>query len=291
MHVEQLSISNYRSFHGEHIYRFQRGINIVSGGPGSGKTSLCSAIEFALFGGVSKDESIINRQRVEEAKTECLWAGSEAQLLFMEDNVEHRADREFSLSDEEEVIEKAYYSKRLSSRLDRNLFREAVYIGELPPHASRSSAESVEEYLLALAKRSAAGGLGLMILDDVLGRLPQDNVEKMLSRLIGSGLDQVILLSPEPYRGFDGAKHFCLGDPVESVTFKVMGFPFEPSRLRREIECTIRNSYVAKGDVFRENVYGQEYTMEAAEVEPDGARYLVEKSSLNIIGENEISLT
>jgi len=284
--LKELSISNFKGFHGTHILSFREGANVVVGGPGSGKTSLCDAVAFALFGGDrGTDElyGLVNRMRVEEADTKCLWAGCKVGALFMDEAGEHMVDRDFTQLDEGEVKETVLYSSRLP-RFDRSLFREAVRVGELPLAPDpEGSTEVIAKHLLGLAERNVADGIGFMILDDVLSHLPPSSVGNLLSGLLGHGLDQVILLTDKPPQRL-GARLQQLGKTIETVTFKVEGFPFEPKHLRRELEHIVWNSYVAKGDVFVRDVYGHVYTVAAVEVAPDGAMYLAEVSTLTMVG-------
>lgn len=220
MYLKELSITNYRSFHGEHVLRFRRGANIVVGGSGSGKTTLCGAIEFALFGGMSEDTvelpGLINRERVDEANPECMWVGCEVGLLFMDEAGEHRVKRSFSLFGEDEAAEKTYYPRHVLPKISRCEYREYVHVDEDLSGLRRTGTsalvdgERALEFLLGLAERNVASGFGVMLLDNSLSRLPACDGEKVLKGLVGSGLDQVILLV-HPYGLLSEGSAYHLG--------------------------------------------------------------------------------
>ena len=83
MYISSLRIENFffKSFYGVHDFTFSQGVNVVLGLCGEGKTSLCRAIEFGLFGGLpgiprtpsnhqQPTSNLINVRHVEECKKE-----------------------------------------------------------------------------------------------------------------------------------------------------------------------------------------------------------------------------
>lgn len=54
MFVKKIKINNFKSFYGEHEFDFEsmKGINCLKGNIGSGKTTICEAIIYGLYGGV-----------------------------------------------------------------------------------------------------------------------------------------------------------------------------------------------------------------------------------------------
>jgi len=50
MYLTKLAKSKYKSFNWRHIVRLQNGVNIITGDIGSGKTNLCTAIDFLVRG-------------------------------------------------------------------------------------------------------------------------------------------------------------------------------------------------------------------------------------------------
>lgn len=54
MFVKKIKINNFKSFYGEHEFDFEsmKGINCLKGSIGSGKTTLCEAIIYGLYGGI-----------------------------------------------------------------------------------------------------------------------------------------------------------------------------------------------------------------------------------------------
>jgi hypothetical protein len=67
------------------------------------------------------------------------------------------------------------------------------------------------------------------------------------------------------------------------VTFKVHNFPFQPQSLINDIDIMIYDRYVSEGEVFKREVYGQEYTVEAVKVVPNGAIYRRNISNLEVV--------
>lgn len=54
MFVKRIKINNFKSFYGEHEFDFEsmKGINCLKGNIGSGKTTICEAIIYGLYGGI-----------------------------------------------------------------------------------------------------------------------------------------------------------------------------------------------------------------------------------------------
>ena len=52
MFISKVQINNFKGFYGLHTFQLSKGLNVILGPGGGGKTNLCQAIEFGLFGGI-----------------------------------------------------------------------------------------------------------------------------------------------------------------------------------------------------------------------------------------------
>lgn len=292
MFLKELKIKDFKSFYGEHNFSFNKGINVITGGCGVGKTNLCKAIEFALFGAIGfasqEYNRIINMKRIEEADRKCDWIGCEVDLLFEDNYGEYRINRTFSPFMENEVNERLTYST-LSPKINSLEYYEYVYIEDLSNYLEINSAKSLGysmiECLSNIINQNICNDIGLLLLDAALARFSSDYREKALNLLEESALDQIILLKivSQEIPASLISKIICLGETIESVTFKVQDFPFPSEELLDEIDIMINNRYVSKGEAFKRDVYGHEYTIEAVKVIPNGARYQRSTSKIKVI--------
>ena len=292
MHLKELSINTFKSFYGNHIFSFEKGINVISSGSGTGKTNLCKAIEFALFGVIDLDpheaNSIINKRRTEEADSELNWIGCNVGLIIEDNAEEYRLDRSFSpFEDNDDVTEKLYYSTR-APKISNSEYHEYVYVDDLTKCLDENSAKSLGQSMLMglnnIIKQNTGKGFGLLLVDGSLDRLSRNNREKALKVLAESALDQVLLLvGSNQETPSIISKYFCLGETIESVTFKVYNFPFKPQSLIDDVDRMIDDRYVSEGEVFTREVFGHEYTLEAVKVVPNGARYQRNISQLTMV--------
>ena len=299
MYLKELLIKNFKSFHGEHRFSFNKGINIIFGAGGEGKTNLCYAIEFALFGAIGftsnkytsasmQYSSLINKRRVEEANIEREWIGCEVKLLFEDENEEYMLDRSFSPFRDNEATEKVTYST-LSPKISSFEYHECVYVNDdlsrdSHEYRDRSRGQVMFENLNKIIDENYSNGFGLLLLDNSLAPFSRNYREKALNLLHESTLDQIILLigaSQEVPTSLT-SKVICLGKTIESVTFKVHDFPFPSEGLLDDIDIMIYDRYVSEGEVFKRDGYGHEYSLEAVEVIPNGARYQRDISKINI---------
>jgi DNA repair exonuclease SbcCD ATPase subunit len=135
--LRNLRVENFRGFRGVHDFTFKRGFNVVEGAVGSGKTSLCRAIEFALFGaawglGGAEDQSLVNVEYMEECPGKRSYLCN-VKLAFEYNGVEFRVERSFLETDYEMVSEDVYYSRGMRSELSRDRFHDAMYFdGNVP---------------------------------------------------------------------------------------------------------------------------------------------------------------
>lgn len=289
MYVKELEIIDFKNFYGKHVFRLRRGANIISGASGMGKTNLCRAMEFDLFGGgamkPSDASSMVNYKLVEEAKDECRRVSCTVKMILEDDAGEHWVERDFSPFPldfpslyVDHAREDAVYSVHVSGKISPQGYRDYVYVGKSLCGFKSSGAsalgdvEGVLEHLMGLADKNKASGFGVLLLDDAVGRLRDPGADEVFRSLTGAGLDQVIWLA-QPHRIPEGESAYRLGETIESVTFKAAGFPFDAQHLRREVGVMVSDSYVKHGDIYEREVYGHRYTVEAVEVTPDGGRY------------------
>ena len=299
MYLKELSIKNFKSFYGYHNFSLNKGPNIIIGGNGEGKTNFCKAIEFALYGAIGLTSnkytsasmqypSLINKSRVDEADSERDWIGCEVRLLFDDENNEYWFDRSFSPFLDDKVREKVIYST-ISKKISGSEYRECVYVDEdlsrnSHEYRNESRGQVMFESLNKIIDNNVRNGFGFLILDDSLARFNRNYTEKALALLEESALDQIILLmgTSQEAPAYLSSKVIRLGKTIESVTFKVHDFPFPSKGLLGDIDIMIYDRYVSEGEVFKRDVYGHKYTLEAVEVVPNGARYQRDRSKIEV---------
>ena len=100
MFLKSLDIVNFKSFYGKHSYDFKRGINIVHGECGAGKTNLCKAIEFTLFGDLwGGIEHPVNFMHEQEQREKDKLPSAEITLEIVVDEEVYLIERSISISD------------------------------------------------------------------------------------------------------------------------------------------------------------------------------------------------
>jgi AAA15 family ATPase/GTPase len=292
MYLKELSINNFKSFYGTHTFCLEKGINVIQSDSGIGKTNLCKAIEFALLGTINMNEpeatNIINNRRIEEADSKLEYIGCQVRL-HIEDNHSklHRIERMFSIPWKNNISEDLHYSDQFP-KITRSEYNRHIYVDDISQLTEDSQDRSIEQRMLKglhhLTSKKNGTFKDILLLDDVLDRFSSKNYEHALSILSDSELEQILLFvgNTQKIPTSIVSNYIQLGKTVETVTFKVHNFPFQPKSLINDIDIMIYDRYVSEGEVFKREVYGQEYTVEAEKVVPNGAIYRRNLSKLEI---------
>ena len=75
MKIKSVEISGFRGFSDTHPISFGSNFTIITGRNGSGKSSICDAIEFALTGDIQRFKDITPKTRKDEAHSYLWWKG------------------------------------------------------------------------------------------------------------------------------------------------------------------------------------------------------------------------
>jgi len=199
----------------------------------------------------------------------------------------HRLERMFSIPWENQVSEDLYYSTQFP-KITRSDYNRYLYVDDLSQFAEDSQDHSIGQRMLnGLNNRISEKNRvynDILLLDDALDRLSSKNYEKALMILTESELEQTLLFvgKTQAISTSITSNYIQLGKTVETVTFKVHNFPFQPQSLINDIDIMIYDRYVSEGEVFKREVYGQEYTVEAVKVVPNGAIYRRDISTLEL---------
>jgi hypothetical protein len=286
MFLKSLEIMNFKSFYGKHRFEFNHGLNIIYGGSGSGKTNLCRAVEFALFGGLWRNiEHPINLLHDEEQKEKDKLRSSEVTIEIVVDKDVYMIERSISLSDwpeGEKYCEYLYYDCSPEKRLTQKEFYDHICLNEfseLDDHDGSSSAgQRTAMSLREKVARNLERGVNMVIIDNATGRMARDGKDGLYTELAQTGLDQLILLESnhrftQTFLDEFKPRIFHLGRNMESLVLRVENFPFPSDKLRDSIEYGLEGSYVHDGDSFERAIYDHAYTLRVVDLNPSGCRF------------------
>lgn len=291
--LRNLRVKNFMGFRGFHDFSFKKGFNVVEGAVGSGKTGLCRAIEFALFGaawglGGAEDQSLVNVEYVEECPGRRYY-GCEVKLVFEYDGVKFRVERGFMETDYDMVSEDVRYSRGIRPRLSRDLFHDLIYLNEgtldSVHDGGASQVERLGDCLRQRVRRSVEGGIGLLVLDGAFTGLSPELKTVLLKDLVDSGVGQVLIFEPPgTLEGcFEGCEPqtFLLGETLRSVRVRLHDFPFSPEALLERCEGLFSGSYVFRGDKYAHYVYDRDFLIEVSDVDSNGGRFVSGKTEIH----------
>jgi hypothetical protein len=286
MFLKSLDIINFKSFYDKHCFEFKHGVNIIYGECGSGKTNLCRAVEFALFGGLwGGIEHPINFVHNREQKEKDKLPSAEVTLEIVVDEELYLIERSISISDwpeGEKHYEDLSYDCRPKKRLTRREFNDYIYINEgveLDEHdGSLSAGQRTAMALRKVVARNLKLGYNMVLLDNAAGPMTREDKDSLYTELAKTGLDQLILL--ESNHQFAQAfleelkpRIFHLGRNMESLVMRVENFPFPSEKIRDSIEYSLEGYYIHDGDAFERAIYDHPYTLRVLEANPGGCRF------------------
>jgi hypothetical protein len=294
MFISNLRIQNFKGFNGVHDFYFAKGLNIIHGNCGGGKTSLCQAIEFGLFGAISGPPgkqgysqrdlaSLVNVQHRKECEAEKKFYEFTVELQLVVDNDLHKIERSLYFHNENEVNESIYYPPDFRLELNRNIFHDEIIIDEtiLEQNGSLDAHLSVGKrmcrHLMCTLDHNVERKHGLVILDQALARFPQNMKVKLLDDLANRELEQILILESISEHDTslidDVSKEYMLGTTIQELKVAVDNFPFPASVLEDRISFLLDGVYISDSISFPENVYNHEYVVKITDATPNGGRF------------------
>ena len=286
MYLRTLIIKNFKSFNGYHRIYLNKGLNIIEGPNGSGKTSLCLAVEFVLFGNLHEHiPQIINIQHQQTTERN-RYIDTEVELYMGNNEKTCTLSRDFKKYDETDLRsynEHSRYSSPLEPKLTRPIYHELICIKESTldkitgNDPSESEGQRTARLLLEIAKENVNRDINLLILDDTLAR-PEDKARKtLLHKLLKLPLEQLILLQNNASNNETLQEHnpriTHLNTQMENATFKTENYPLPAKNLEENTRYFYNGMYLNAGDKFNENVHGHPYYLKVIEATPNGSRF------------------
>ena len=86
LYISKLILKNFKSFEGEHVITFTRGINFFVGNNNSGKTTIFKAVEF-LRNGKYEDSLITSGKENCDCSVEITFSGEDIPEIVSEDAI------------------------------------------------------------------------------------------------------------------------------------------------------------------------------------------------------------
>ena len=286
MFLKSLDIVNFKSFYGKHSFDFKRGVNIIHGNSGVGKTNLGKAMEFALFGDLwGGIEHPVNFVHEHEQREKDKFPSAEVTLEIVVDEEAYLIERSISISDwpeGERHYESLSYEGRPKKRLTRREYRDCIYVNEgvrLDEYdGSLSAGQSTAIALRRVVARNLELGFNMILLDNAAGPMKRDDKDNLYTELAKTGLDQLILLESNHQftkaflEGFK-PRVFHLGRKMESLTLRVENFPFPHEKIRDSIQSFFEGLHIHDGDAFARAIYDHPYTLRVLKANPAGCRF------------------
>ncbi len=284
-----------RVFYVVHDFIFSQGVNVVLGLCGEGKTSLCRALEFGLFGGLhgipgtpsnhqQPTSNLINVRHIEECKKENKFYDCTVELLLVKGEETYRIERSQIFFQPDEANERLYYPPDMTLGLNRIIFNDLIYLSENIPEnrevdfdSGLSSSERMSLYLESQVEHNIKDNIKMVILDGVFGRFTREKRNSIFEKLASRGLEQVIMLeNPAFYEtSLDDqvSKKYRLGTTIETVEVTVEDFPFPASVLNERVSYLLDGMYIYDRMSYHGQVFNQKYTVNISNVVPNGGRF------------------
>jgi AAA15 family ATPase/GTPase len=286
MYLRNLLIDNFKNFNGHHRIHFQKGLNIINGSCGSGKTNLCFALEYLLFGNLHGHISNIINIQHEQATERDRYIHTEIELDLVINEKTCTLSRDFYCYDNmgsKSYNENTRYNSPLETKLTRPLYHELICIQEgnlnkkTDNDPSKSVGQRIARLLLETAENNISHNINLMILDDTLPRLDNYTRKTLLHKLLKLPLEQITLLETNTPNDETLQKHnprtTQLNTRMEKTTLSAVNFPLPAKNLEENTRYFYDGAYLNIGDKFHRDIHDHEYYLEVIEAIPNGARF------------------
>lgn len=197
LHLAELAVRDFAGFRGFHRFQFSRGLNLVRGTCRSGKTNLVRALEFALLGRTRDRPThyLINHHHLCDCARRGTAPDCMVSAVLRRDGGDMTVWRRLLHSSDgsmQIVARSDALGEMTVEWFDRIVIREL----DIEPLERLSIGESTPIFVLDTLSRNRDEGLGMAVLDGVLGRLTETGRREMLNDLKALGLVQMILLEP-----------------------------------------------------------------------------------------------
>ncbi len=194
-YLAELRIRDFTSYRGVYSFLFCRNINFVHGSGGSGKTNLIRALEFALFERTRgrSDRSLINILHRGDCERRGATPGCEVSAVFRCEGRELTIKRRL-LDCREGLKQIMVIDSDVVDMVSPEGFERMVIMErDIEPLGGLSLGESTPIIVLNSLARNIDDGIGIALLDGVLGRLANEAKVELLARLNNFGLEQIIV--------------------------------------------------------------------------------------------------
>jgi len=286
LYLKNLLITNFKNFNGYHRILLKNGLNIINGSSGSGKTNLCHALEFILFGNLHGHiPHIINTQH-QQATERDRYIKTEIELHLIENEQQITLSRDFCCYIEEDsksYNEHSNYNSPLELKLTRPLYHKLICIQESTLNnitgndPTESKGQRTTRLIYETAIENISQDINLIILDNTLTRLDKNTRNTLLHKLLKLPLEQIILLENNTPNDDTLQNHnprtTQLNTPMKTATFKTENYPLPVKNIEENTRYFYNGIYLNSGDKFNENVHGHPYHLKVIEATPNGSRF------------------
>jgi len=303
MFISNVRVENFKGFYGVHDFHFLKGLNVILGPCGEGKTNLCQAIEYGLFGGIwgppglsfypgLQISNLVNVRHKGEHPKKYDFYDTSVEIHIVKGGETYRIERNLMFHGDGEAYEKLHYSTDIKLGFTRNVFHDLIHFNagipeglQLDFDASLSAGERMSEYLEKQIERNIEKQIRMVVLDSALDRMAREKKKDFLKNIAYKSLEQIILLeSPVAYQnGLEKveSKKYLLGATLEKINVSVENYPFQKSKLENELKWNLNGKYLLNGHKY-DKQYDSEYSVEFTEAEPDGGRFSENKTKMTI---------
>jgi len=286
LYITQLLIRNFMDLYQTHIYKFQKGINIIHEPPESGDTTLGNAIRFAFFGSMLEpNHSLFNERCLRESKETEISPTISVSLEITENDSNHTIDRRLYQHDHHGdtwLDERLHYSRTNNPLTPNHEIYDLIYVNKDRitnetgiPEATKETMRRYLEEKITLNQRK---NINLIILDNITTHLKPEEWSQLTETLLETHLDQIIIIEPtNTHReAFSSPTQFLVynsGVDLQLLHLTVKDFPFPAEKLRSMVYNWYTGYYFTKGASYIHDLFDHEYKITVTEAEPDGAHF------------------
>lgn len=196
MFLKRINLTNFMSFYGKHELQLQKGLNVILGPCGSGKTNLARALRFALLGNADVPRSkLINSKHKKEA---------ESPFCEVEVKIEHKGRGYFiqdslCLTEEKKVQQVLKVDPEIdgliTSESFKHIYLNPLILGEFEEADKNYSHETrIIRQIVKHLDLNLKAEIGTAIIDGPDEHLTSDGREKLLSSIDKLAMEQLIVM-------------------------------------------------------------------------------------------------
>lgn len=202
MIIKRMVVDNFTSFYGKHRIQLDRGLNVILGPAGSGKTNLARAFAFAVLGhtdiflgyrGIPRSRLINSRH----------GRKSKAPLCHVKVEVEHEGkeyvgQNTLSLDEgkmKQSLIVDSVIDEIITSRTFKHVYLDPIILEEYEErHKNLSHGVRMTQQIIKHLNLNLKAGIRMAILDGPDMHLALDHRGKLLKLILELPMEQVILM-------------------------------------------------------------------------------------------------